>query len=137
MITLTAPDTYTATIGGIEWQGITQTSQFWNNVQDMIKDGEDVVDVTQPLSNAEKLKAERVQMKCTCLQGRLVLGEETCELLDAISHDPQTPWAMRQTIKNAAEWSRNSQSMTELGYVLGYTPEQIDNLFRIAMTVDV
>lgn len=83
------------------------------------------------------LAAERASMKCSRLQGRLVLGEATCALLDAMAVDDLIPWAMRQTIKNAIEWSRMSQSMTELGYILGYTPEQMDALFRLAMTVDV
>lgn len=86
---------------------------------------------------AELLAAERAAMKCSRLQGRLVLGEATCTALDAIAVDDLTPWAMRQTIQNAIEWNRTSQSMTELGYLLGYTDTQMDDLFRQAMTVDV
>ena len=86
---------------------------------------------------AEALAAERATMVCSRLQGRLVLGEETCNALDAIANDDLTPWAMRQTIQNAIEWRRTSQAMTELGYLLGYTDEQMDDLFRLAMTVDV
>jgi len=90
-----------------------------------------------PTDPAETLAAERAAMKCSRLQGRLVLGEATCTALDAIVVDDLTPWAMRQTIQNAIEWSRMSQSMTELGYLLGYTDTQMDDLFRQAMTVDV
>jgi hypothetical protein len=86
---------------------------------------------------AEVLAAERATMKCSRLQGRLVLGEDTCNALDAMAADPETPWAMRQTIQNATEWNRTSQAMTELGYLLGYTDTQMDDLFRQAMTVDV
>ena len=32
MIKLTAKDTYTATIGGTEWAGITPASRFWPDV---------------------------------------------------------------------------------------------------------
>jgi len=85
----------------------------------------------------ETLAAERTAMKCSRLQGRLVLGEATCTALDAIAVDDLTPWAMRQTIQNAIEWSRMSQSMTELGYLLGYTDTQMDELFRQAVAVDV
>jgi len=35
------------------------------------------------------------------------------------------------------EWRRTSQTMDELGYLLGYTPEQMDDMFRVAMTVAV
>ena len=83
------------------------------------------------------LAAERAAMKCSRLQGRLVLGEATCDAIDAIAVDDLTPWAMRQTILNAIEWNRTSQAMTELGFLLGYTEEQMDDLFRLAMTVDV
>jgi hypothetical protein len=44
---------------------------------------------------------------------------------------------MRQAISNAIEWRRTSQTITELGYLLGYTDEQMDNLFRQAMVVEV
>jgi len=104
------------------------------NIGDVLIDGEWVTPKPDP---AELLAAERASMKCSRLQGRLVLGEATCDALDAMAADDLTPWAMRQTIQNAIEWSRMSQSMTELGYLLGYTPEQMDALFRLAMTVDV
>ena len=48
-IKLTAPNTYTATIGVKEWQGITPDSRFWVDVQDMIDAGAEVVDMTQPV----------------------------------------------------------------------------------------
>lgn len=71
------------------------------------------------------------------LQGRLALGPETCLLIDAIADDPETPWAMRQAIVKATEWRRNSQAMTELGYLLGYTDTEMDDLFRIAINIEV
>ena len=93
--------------------------------------------VTPTPDPAETLAAERANMTCSRLQGRLVLGEATCNALDAMAADPETPWAMRQTIQNAIEWGRTSQAMTELGFLLGYTDPQMDDLFRQAMTVDV
>lgn len=80
---------------------------------------------------------QRAAMVCSRLQGRLVLGEAVCNAIDAIADDIKTPWAMRQTISNAIEWRRTSQSMTELGYLLGYTDDQMDDLFRKAMVVAV
>jgi hypothetical protein len=96
-------------------------------------DGEPPVEPTPE----EILLGERSRMVCSRLQGRLVLGEATCKELDAMADDPNTPWAMRQAISNAIEWRRTSQTMTELGYLLGYTDEQMDNLFRKAMVVEV
>lgn len=48
MIKLTAPDTYTATIGGVEWSNITPASYMWAEVQDRIAGGEEVIDLTAP-----------------------------------------------------------------------------------------
>lgn len=90
-----------------------------------------------PPDPAAVLAADRAGMVCSRLQGRLVLGQATCAAIDALAADPATPWAMRQTITSAIEWRRTSQAMTELGYLLGYTDDQMDALFRIAMTVEV
>lgn len=79
----------------------------------------------------------RAEMRCTPLQGRLALGETVCAAIDAMAADPLTPWAMRQTITQASEWGRTSQAMDELGYLLGYTPEQMDALFVAAMAITV
>lgn len=79
----------------------------------------------------------RAAMVCSRLQGRLVLGPETCAAIDALAVDPATPWAMRETITNAIEWRRTSQAMTELGYLLGYGDDQMDELFIAAMDVAV
>lgn len=83
------------------------------------------------------LENERAGQKCSRLQGRLVLGEATCIALDAIAANPQTPWAMRETILNSIEWNRTSQAMTELGYLLGYTDLEMDALFIKAAKVVV
>jgi hypothetical protein len=99
-------------------------------------DGESFAPPPEP-DPAERLTAERAAMVCSRLQGRLVLGEATCAALDAMAADPTTPWAMRQTIAHAIEWRRTSQAMTELGYLLGYSDAQMDELFRLAMTVQV
>ena len=47
-IKLTAPETYTATIGGVEWSNITVASYMWAEVQDRIAAGEEVIDLTVP-----------------------------------------------------------------------------------------
>jgi hypothetical protein len=79
----------------------------------------------------------REGMVCSRLQGRLVLGEATCDALDALAADLTTAWAMRQTILHAIQWERNSQSMDELAFLLGYTHDQMDSLFSVAMGVRV
>lgn len=94
--------------------------------------------VSPPLPSPEvELQNKRLQMKCSRLQGRITLGEATCTALDTMAADPNTPWAMREAIKNAGEWQRNSPTMDELGWLLGYTPEQMDTLFEQAVSVVV
>ena len=48
MIKQTGTETFTATIGGVEWQNITPASHMWAEVQDRIAGGEEVVDLTGP-----------------------------------------------------------------------------------------
>lgn len=83
-------------------------------------------------------KAEaRKEMICSPLQGRIALGEEVCNTLDAIAVDPNTPWAMREAIKGATRWERLSPTIDEFGYLLGYDDTQMDDLFTLAMTIKV
>lgn len=48
MIKMTAPQTYTATIGGQEWSNITPATHLWAEVQRRISAGAEVVDMTGP-----------------------------------------------------------------------------------------
>ena len=88
-----------------------------------------------PPSPAEILAAERAQMQCTRRQARIVLGQDTCAALDALADDPETPWAMRQTLLYAQTWERTAPEIDEIGWALGYDAEQIDALFRLASTI--
>ena len=83
------------------------------------------------------LVARRAAMICSRLQGRLTLGSATCAALDAVANAAETPWAMRETILNAGQWQRNSQTMDELAWMLGFEPAQMDQLFEAAMQVFV
>jgi hypothetical protein len=44
---------------------------------------------------------------------------------------------MRETITGAIEWRRSSQTIDELGYLLGYDAPRMDALFEAAMQVAV
>ncbi len=83
------------------------------------------------------LAAWRSTLKCSPLQGRLVLGEAMCAAVDAIAADPETPWAMRETILRAVEWQRTSEAMDELSWLLDVSAEEMDALFSVAVTVAV
>lgn len=83
------------------------------------------------------IAAWRAGAKCSRLQGRLTLGPAICAAMDAMASDPATPWAMRETISGAIEWRRSSETIDELGYLLGYDAAQMDDLFMQAMMVAV
>lgn len=87
--------------------------------------------------SAAELATRRAGMVCSRLQGRLIAGPEICAQLDATAADPATPWAMRETILNASEWRRSSQTIDEMAWVLGFSAEQMDALFEAAMAVSV
>ena len=93
------------------------------------------IDQFVPPSAQDLLADERAGMVCSRLQARVAVGPDTCAALDAMAADLQTPWALRQTLLYAQEWQRNHRSMDELGWALGYDPAQIDDMFRLAMTL--
>lgn len=93
--------------------------------------------ITAEARAATLLAERRAAMRCSRLQGRLTLGPEVCAALDAIAADPETPWAMRETIAHAVEWQRMSQTMDELAWVLGFTGDQMDVLFDQAQVLRV
>ena len=93
--------------------------------------------ITPEARAAAALAERRAGMVCSRLQGRLVLGPDVVARLDAIATDPAESWGLRETIANATEWHRTSQTMAALAWVLGITDEQMDALFEAAMQVVV
>ncbi len=100
-----------------------------------------MIDWTRMISRREQasadLAARRATMVCSRLQGRLTLGPSVCAVLDAMAADPATPWAMRETIANARDWHRLSQTIDEMGWLLNFTDEAMDGMFEQAMRVEV
>lgn len=94
-----------------------------------------VGDVTAPVGSPLLIAAARKMMTCSRLQARLALGPDTCAALDVMADDPDTPWAMRQTLAYAQQWQRTHPSMDEIGWALGYDADQIDALFQMAATL--
>lgn len=93
--------------------------------------------VTAEARDLAEKQSRRAVMVCSRLQGRLTLGPEICAQLDAMADAKETPWAMREIILNAGQWQRNSQTMDELAWLLGFDPDQMDRLFEAAMQVAV
>lgn len=84
---------------------------------------------------AALLAAERAGMSCSRMQGVLALGPVIWAQVLAYRDLPQTTWAERIIIDDAALWHRNSQNIAFLGYLCGLTPEQMDALFRSAVMI--
>jgi hypothetical protein len=81
------------------------------------------------------LAEERALMRCSPLQGQLALGEARWTAVEEYLAHPDTPWAMRRTVQSATYWERTSPDMDVLAWVLGYDDAEVDDLFRLAMTL--
>lgn len=85
---------------------------------------------------AEALAEWRASASCSPLQGQLALGEAQWQRVEAILADPSTPWAMRQAISSAGVWMRKSQHIDTLAWMLGLSEGEVDDLFRLAVTIE-
>jgi len=72
---------------------------------------------------------------CTALQGRLALGEARCEAIAAML--PGMPWAARQAWEYAQSWQRHSALLLSLAAAFGMTEGDVDDLFRLAVTLEI
>jgi hypothetical protein len=81
------------------------------------------------------LAAERAAMVISPLQGKLTLGET--EWAKVVAYRDTASWAEKVIVDSSLDWRRNSQNIAFFGYLLNYTPEQMDDLFRAAATVEV
>ena len=84
-------------------------------------------------TTAELLADERSGMAVSPLQGILTLGET--EWGKVLAYRETATWQERVIIDNAFDWVRTSQNIAFFGYLLGYTPEQMDTLFIAAAQV--
>lgn len=84
---------------------------------------------------ADQLSAWRLIAKCSPMQGKLALGPAEWAKIETY-RDTEATWAQKIVIDSANEWRRNSQDIQFFGYLLGYTDEQMDNLFKAAMTIE-
>lgn len=88
-----------------------------------------------PPTAAEVLAAERAGMVASRPQARIAMGPVLWAQVEAIAADPATPWPLRVWIEDFDELERLSQTTIDLGTAMGLTPEQMDDLFRLAMTI--
>lgn len=95
----------------------------------------DGVWVHVPPSPEDVLNAERAEWSISRRQGKIALGEERWNKVLEILDDPEAPWSLRVTIEEAIEWRRLSPEMDELIWAMDMTQEEVDDLFRLAMTL--
>jgi hypothetical protein len=93
----------------------------------------DWVDPTPPRDPAIALAQARAAMQCSPLQGILTLGE--VEWGKVLTYRETASWQERAIIDHAGDWQRNSENIAFFGYLLDYTPEQMDALFIAAAQV--
>lgn len=72
---------------------------------------------------------------CTALQGRLALGEARCAQIAVML--PGLPWASRQAWEYATTWHRESPLIRNFAAAFSLTEAQVDDLFRLAVTLEV
>jgi hypothetical protein len=82
---------------------------------------------------ATALAQSRAAMVISPLQGILTLGETAWGRV--LAYRETASWAEKVVIDSAQDWQRNSQNIAFFGYLLGYTPEQMDALFIAAAKV--
>ena len=83
----------------------------------------------------EILAAERAGWSCTRAQGKLAIGPEIWAKVVALADDPETPWGLKVAIYDTYEWRRLDPDMDALIWAMQLTPEEADDLFRLAMTL--
>lgn len=87
------------------------------------------------------LAQARAAMVISPLQGILTLGEtewgKVLAYRDGFDKDgkPFSSWSEKVIINSAQDWRRDSQNISFFGYLLGYSPEQMDALFIAAAQV--
>lgn len=152
MIKKTGPESYTATIAGVEWSSITPASHMWATVQQMIADGAAVLDLTAPPTPAQALAAARDAAflpKADFCVGLVALGILTADdavfaargnwpqamagfldfLTSAQAAEVQIEWATRVTVR------RTNAFVLILASWAGIPDAQVDALFGIAPAI--
>jgi hypothetical protein len=76
----------------------------------------------------------RAAMTCTQLQGKLAIGETLWGKVITY-RDTYASWAEKMIIDNSADWRRTSEDIQYIGHLLGVKDLEMDDLFRLAVTL--
>lgn len=84
---------------------------------------------------ATDLEASRKHMKCSKMQAMWALGADEWGKVISFRDHVDTTWVERVIIDSPQDWERVSQDTEFLAYVLGYSEEQMDQLFIQAQSL--
>jgi hypothetical protein len=90
--------------------------------------------VNEWLVTDKPIETIRAAMTCTQLQGKLAIGETLWG--EVITYrDTHASWPEKIIIDNSADWRRTSEDIQYIGHLLGVTDLEMDDLFRLAVTL--
>jgi hypothetical protein len=79
----------------------------------------------------------RAGLSCTKMQGVLTLGEVMWGRVIAFcDDDPSTTLIQKEIINSSDNWTRNSENIQFIGYLIGFNDEQMDAMFTAAALVE-
>lgn len=81
------------------------------------------------------IEIQPVPESCTAFQGRLALGQARCQAIASMIN--MMPWESKQAWEYATTWKRKSDLLLSLGKAFNLTEEEVDDLFRLAVTLEV
>jgi hypothetical protein len=88
----------------------------------------------KPVAPEVAIATIRAAMTCTQLQGKLAIGETLWS--EVITYrDTHASWPEKIIIDNSADWRRTSEDIQYIGHLLGVTDLEMDDLFRLAVTL--
>ena len=88
----------------------------------------------QKVDPAKALAAKRAGMTCSKMQGILTLGEAKWN--EVLAYRDTASWAEQIIIDSATDWHRTSHNIQFIGYLVGFTDAEMDDLFIMAQSVD-
>jgi hypothetical protein len=114
------------------------TQEALDIVTDYVEPAEPEPPLTPEEEERKELAAWRQTASVSRVKARLALiNAGLFDAIQAFIDDPETPIVAKEAWAQAYEFSRNSQLFDSFGPVLGFTPEQIDDLFKAAQQIEV
>ena len=96
--------------------------------------GYDIVEMSEA-ELALALVKERAAMSCPSVDGIITIGEASWDKALNYRDEESTTFAEKVLIDGATVWNRNSHNVEFIGYLIGYTDLEMDELFRKAMAM--